>query len=75
MFQVFQMFHSILQLFYMDVAKVDQDVAYVACCNGLYMYVASSCSQCFICFFRRMLHVCYLDVVYVFTHMMEVFYL
>jgi hypothetical protein len=48
-------------VFYMDVAKVDSDVAFVAMAiHG----VASVCSKCFICF-RRMLQVFYLDVAYV----------
>jgi hypothetical protein len=36
-------------VFHMDVAKVDQDVSYVAMI-WLYTYVASVCSKCFICF-------------------------
>jgi hypothetical protein len=46
-----------LQLFYLGVAKVDLDVAYV--CNG---YVANVCSKCSICS-RRMLKLFNLDVV------------
>jgi hypothetical protein len=54
-FKCFKCFSGMLQLFHMDVAKVDRDVAYVAmvvhvCCKHL--------SQCFIDFFRRMLQVC-----------------
>jgi hypothetical protein len=41
------------QVFHVDVAKLDRDVA----------YVASVCSKCFICF-RRMLHVFYLGVMF-----------
>jgi hypothetical protein len=41
----------------------------------LYRYVASSCSQCFIRFSDVCCRCVYLDVAYVFTHMMQVFYL
>jgi hypothetical protein len=44
----FRCFRGMLQVFQMDVAKVDQDIAYVA---RLYMYVAKDCYQCFICVF------------------------
>jgi hypothetical protein len=47
-----------LQVFYIDVAKVDRDVAHVAV---VITYVSSVCSKCFI-YFRRMLRVFYLDV-------------
>jgi hypothetical protein len=41
-----------------------------------YTYVASSCCQYFICFFSDVCCKCvYLDVAYVFTHMMQVFYM
>jgi hypothetical protein len=66
-----------LQMFHMDVAKVDADVAYVAmvvnvCCKHLFqmfhlffpMYVASVLSRCCICF-THMLQVFYLDAAYV----------
>jgi hypothetical protein len=41
MFKVFQMFPSMLQVFHMNVAKVDRDVAYVAmvvhiCCKLMF---------------------------------------
>jgi hypothetical protein len=41
MFQVFQGF-------YLDVVKVDLDVAFVA--MATHVYVANVCSKCFICF-------------------------
>jgi hypothetical protein len=41
----------------------------------LYTYVVSSCSQCFICFSDVCCKCVYLDVAYVFAHMMQVFYL
>jgi hypothetical protein len=44
-----------LQVFYIDVAKVDQDVAHFA------MVFSSVCPKCFVCF-RRMLQVLHLDV-------------
>jgi hypothetical protein len=39
------------------------------------MYVASFCSLCFICFFRRMLQVCLFGCCIRFTHILQVFYL
>jgi hypothetical protein len=58
--------------FHMEVAKVDQDVAYIAivvhvCCKRL--------SQCFICFFRSTLQVCLSGCYICFTYMLQVFYL
>ena len=41
----------------------------------LYTYVVSFCSQCFICFYRRMLQVCLFECCICFTHMLQVFYL
>ena len=43
--------------------------------QGLYTYVASVYTQCFICFFRRMLQVCLCRYCICFTHMLQVFYL
>ena len=40
----------------------------------LYTYVANFCSQCFICFFKRMLHVCLSGCCICFIHMLQVFY-
>ena len=40
----------------------------------LYTYVVSFCSQCFICFFIRMLQVCLFGCRICFTHMLQVFY-
>jgi hypothetical protein len=56
-------FKGTLQVFYTDVAKVDQDVAYVAtvCARML----KSVCSQCFICFSDVCCNCIYLDVAYV----------
>jgi hypothetical protein len=58
----FNCFRGMLQVFRMDVAKVDRDVAYVAmampsCCKRLF--------QMFYLFFRRMLQAFYLNVAYV----------
>jgi hypothetical protein len=66
-----------LQVFRLDVAKVDRDVAYVAmaihvCFKCMfqmfhlffYMFIASVSSRCCICF-TRMLQLFYLDVAYV----------
>ena len=41
----------------------------------LHAYVVSVCSQCFIRFSYACYKCIYLDVAYVFTHMMQVFYL
>jgi hypothetical protein len=51
-----------LQVFHMDITKVDQDVSYVAmvvhiCCKRVF--------QMFHLFFKRMLQVCLWDVAYV----------
>jgi hypothetical protein len=59
---VFRCFRGMLQVFQMDVVKVDQDVAYVAmvvqvCCKGLLPMFSSV-------FLEHMLCV-YLDVAYV----------
>jgi hypothetical protein len=43
-----------LQLFHLDVAKVELDIAYVA-------MPIHACFKCFVCF-RRMLQMFYLDV-------------
>jgi hypothetical protein len=51
MFQVFQMFHPMLRLFHLDVAKVDQNIAHVI---ALYTYVSNVCSKCLISFSKRM---------------------
>jgi hypothetical protein len=41
----------------------------------LYTYVAIDCLQCFICFSNVCYKRVYLDVAYVFTYMLQVFYL
>jgi hypothetical protein len=56
MFQVFHMFRGMLQVLYIDVAKVDRDAAHV--CNGytrmFQVYVANvssvrdECCKCFV---------------------------
>jgi hypothetical protein len=51
----FKCFRGMLQVFYINVTKVDLEVARVA------MVFSSICRKCFICF-RRMLQVFYLDV-------------
>ena len=55
-----------LQVFQMDVAKVDRDVAMI-------VFVASSCYQCFIFFFDVCCRYVYLDVVYIFAHIFGLF--
>jgi hypothetical protein len=54
-FKCFRCSRGILQLFHMNDAKIDWDVAYVAkCSRGMLQvfqrHVASICSICFICF-------------------------
>jgi hypothetical protein len=61
-FKCFIYFRDMLQVFHMNVAKLDQDVPYAAmvvhvCCKRLF--------PMFHLFFRRMLQVFYLDVAYV----------
>jgi hypothetical protein len=61
-----------LQVFYVDVAKVDWDIAYVAmtihvCCKRLFQMVHL--------FFRRMLQMCLFGYCICFIHMLQVFYL
>jgi hypothetical protein len=73
----FRCFRGMLQVFQMDIAKVDRDVAYVAmvvhvCCKSLFLMfhlcfgrvLQVSLSGCYICF-TLMLQVFYLDVTYV----------
>jgi hypothetical protein len=58
-----------LQVFHVDVVKVDRDVAMVVhvCCKLLFLT--------FQLFFRRMLQVCLSEYFTCFTHMLHVFYL
>jgi hypothetical protein len=61
-----------LQIFHMDVAKVDRDVAYVT------MAIHVGCKrlfQIFYLFFIGMLQVCLSACCICFTHMLLVFYL
>jgi bacterioferritin-associated ferredoxin len=53
-FKCFKCFRGMLQVFYIDITKVDRDVAHVA------MVFSSVCPKCFICF-RRVLQVFHLD--------------
>jgi hypothetical protein len=62
-------FRDMLQVFRMDVAKVDWNVTYVA------MAVHVCCTPIFISFFRHMLQVCLSECCIYFTHMLQVFYL
>ena len=71
-FKCFICLRGMLQMFRMNVAKVDWDVAML---QWLYTYVANVCSQCFIYFFRRMLQVCLSGCCIFYTHMLQVFYL
>ena len=61
-----------LQVFNVDVEKVERDVAYVVmtihvCCKRLF--------QMFHLFFKRMLQLCLSGCYICFTHMLQVFYL
>jgi hypothetical protein len=56
-----------LQLLYIDIAKVDRDVTHVV--MGIYD-ISSVCSKGFICS-RCMLQVFYLDIAY--TYMLQVY--
>ena len=53
-FKCFKCFRLMLQVFHLNVAKVDLDVAYVA-------MTIHACFKCFICF-RCMLQVFHLDI-------------
>jgi hypothetical protein len=53
-FKCFRYFKGMLQMFHMDVAKVNRDIAHV-------IMVVYLCFKCMFCF-RRMLQVFYLDV-------------
>ena len=62
-----------LQVFQMDVAKVDRDIAYVSmfvhvCCKSLLLLF-------YLCFSGRMLQVCLSGCCIYFTHTLHVFYL
>ena len=56
-----------LQVFHLDIAKVDLDDTYVA-------MSIHACFKCFICF-RHMLQIFYLDVSYVAMAMLQMFHL
>jgi hypothetical protein len=67
----FKCFRCMLQVFYIDVAKVDRDVAHIA------MVFSSVYTKCFICF-RHMLQLFYLDILKVdldvaYTCMLQVY--
>jgi hypothetical protein len=62
-----------LQVFHTDVAKVDRDVAYVVM---VVLVCCKSVSPMFHLFFSDIYcKNAYLDVAYIFTHMLKVFYL
>ena len=71
-FKCFRCFRGMLQVFYIDVAKVDRDVPYVVmvvhvCCKRMFLM--------FHLFFRCMLQVFLSGCCICFTHMLQVFYL
>ena len=59
-------------MFQIDVATIDRMLHML---QWLYTYVANSYSQCFSAFSNVCCKCVYLDVAYVFTHMLQVFYL
>jgi hypothetical protein len=61
-----------LQVFYMDVAKVYQDIAYVAVTIHVY---CKRMLQMFYLFFRRMLQACLSGCCICFTYILQMFYL
>jgi hypothetical protein len=67
-FKCFRCFKCMLQVFQIDIVKVDRDFAY----EWLYTYVAKVCYQCFICVFRHMSQVCLSGCYIYFTHMLQV---
>ena len=70
-FECFTCFRGMLQVFQMDVVKIDWAVAYVA-------IVVHACFKLLFSILHLFFDVCckcgYLDVAYVFTHMLQVFY-
>jgi len=68
-FRCFSRFKGMLQLFIMDVAKVDWGMFHML--HVFQKHAASVCSKCFICFQTYVAIVFYLDVSYVFTHMLQ----
>ena len=58
-FKCFRCFQGMLQVLYIDVAKVYRDVAHIVV--AILSYVSSVCSKCFICS-RQMLQVFCMDV-------------
>jgi hypothetical protein len=77
-FNCFICFRGILQVFHMDVTKIDLDVAYVASVYSKYFIYFSRrmlqvcLSGCCICF-AHVLHVSRLDVAYVLQWFFQVF--
>jgi hypothetical protein len=56
----------------MDVAKVDQGMLHMLHMLQVFQkHVASVCSKCFICFQMYVAIIFYLNVAYVFTHMLQ----
>jgi hypothetical protein len=69
---VFQMFHRyMLQMFHMDVVKIDRDIAFVAMIVHVFFEPLFPMFHLFfqtmlqVCLFTRILRVFYLDVAYV----------
>jgi len=61
-----------LQLFLMDVAKVDQGMLQML--QVFQKHVGSICSKYFICFQTYVAIFFYLDVAYVFTHVANIMF-
>jgi hypothetical protein len=67
-FRCFSRFKGMLQLFLMDVAKVDRGILHML---QVFQKHVAICSKYFICFQTYVTIVFYLDVAYIFTHMLQ----
>jgi hypothetical protein len=71
-FRCFSHFKGMLQLFLMDVAKVDRGMLHMLhMLQVVQKHVASVCSKCFIYFPDVCCNRFYLDIAYVFTYMLQ----
>ena len=67
-FKCFSYLKSMLELFLIDVAKVDRDMLHML--QVFQKHVANVCSKCFIYFQTYVAIIFYLDIAYVLTHML-----
>ena len=78
MFQIFHLFQTMLQVFCLDVAKVDLDVACICMLQAYVLSVSYVCLQVFIWMFHMftMIFKCFLGVfASVFRRLFQVFHL